>query len=256
MRDFFVGWELPHFNEVRTLHGFLRFTNLRIVYLWLFFFGWALTPALLSGLFGFEAGRRGLLVILAGGVLAAASLAWLSMHYVAPFVVVIYAVIIEGMTRLRNVTWFGRPFGVALTRLIAMVCLILVAVRAVAAPLHVSLAAPEVTWFLTNVRRDVHREAVAAKLDHTTNHLVIVRYSESHDPHDEWVYNAADIDKAWIVWARDMDPTSNARLLAYFKDREVWLLEPDKKPLDLMPYADAQVQTHITRTSTFHGRAN
>jgi hypothetical protein len=33
--------------------------------------------------------------------------------------------------------------------------------------------------------------------------LVIVRNSTRHNPLDEWVYNAADIDVSEIVWARD-----------------------------------------------------
>jgi len=43
----------------------------------------------------------------------------------------------------------------------------------------------------------------------------------------EWVYNQADIDNAKIVWARDMGPTDNVELIRYFKDRSVWLLQPD-----------------------------
>ncbi len=66
--------------------------------------------------------------------------------------------------------------------------------------------------------------------------LVIVRYSATHYPEEEWVYNRADIDSAKVVWARDVRERGNADLLEYFKDRTVWLLEPDGDYAKLTPY--------------------
>jgi hypothetical protein len=67
---------------------------------------------------------------------------------------------------------------------------------------------------------------------------VIVRYGPRHWPLREWVYNEADIDRATVVWAREMDAPHNCTLLEYFKDRQVWLLEVDKwdVPPKLSPY--------------------
>jgi len=69
-------------------------------------------------------------------------------------------------------------------------------------------------------------------------HLVIVRYGPRHSPHKEWVYNAADIDGSRVVWAREMDSSSNSHLLEYFKDRRVWLLsvDDDTEAPRLVPY--------------------
>ena len=67
-------------------------------------------------------------------------------------------------------------------------------------------------------------------------HLVIVRYAPHHDPNQEWVYNGADIDGSEVVWAREMDRASNARLLRYFSDREAWLLEADAYPQRVVRY--------------------
>src|SRR5256885_9176760 len=34
-------------------------------------------------------------------------------------------------------------------------------------------------------------------------------------------------DTAKVLWARELDPVQNARLFAYFRDRQIWLVEPD-----------------------------
>ena len=66
-------------------------------------------------------------------------------------------------------------------------------------------------------------------------HLIIVRYTPAHYVHEDWVYNDADIDGSRVVWARDMGVEKNRELLAYFKDRRIWLFEPDSS-LALKPY--------------------
>ena len=67
-------------------------------------------------------------------------------------------------------------------------------------------------------------------------HLLIVRYKPDHNYHNEWVYNKADIDGSKVVFAREMDPVNDAKLIEYFKDRKIWLLEPDENPVKLSPY--------------------
>jgi hypothetical protein len=68
--------------------------------------------------------------------------------------------------------------------------------------------------------------------------LLLVRYSPEHDPRRSWVANAADIDGAKVVWANDMGPEKNRELIEYFKDRKVWLVEPDAIPTKVSDYAD------------------
>jgi hypothetical protein len=61
-------------------------------------------------------------------------------------------------------------------------------------------------------------------------YLIFVHYRPEHDPHDEWVYNDADIDKSRIVWAREMYPASDQSLVEYFKKRQTFTLDADEKP--------------------------
>jgi hypothetical protein len=83
----------------------------------------------------------------------------------------------------------------------------------------------------------VDRARVLDQLTKTDGrHLVIVRYAPDHDIDREWVYNRADIDRAKVVWAREMDPASDRQLVEYFRGRHIWLLEPDRKPVSLRPW--------------------
>ncbi len=64
-----------------------------------------------------------------------------------------------------------------------------------------------------------------------------MRYQPDHEILEEWVYNEADIDASKVVWARDMGAANNQELIDYYKDRRVWLVEPDEKPVPVTPYA-------------------
>ena len=68
--------------------------------------------------------------------------------------------------------------------------------------------------------------------------LVLVRYSDNHNPIAEWVYNQADIDGAQIVWAREMSPERRYQLIEYFEKRNVWVVEADANPPTLRPFRD------------------
>lgn len=79
------------------------------------------------------------------------------------------------------------------------------------------------------------REDIARQLsDIPGKDLILVSYGQDHNSHEEWVYNRADIDNAEIVWARDLGPENNKQLFDYFKQRTVWVLHPDKTPIQLM----------------------
>ena len=56
---------------------------------------------------------------------------------------------------------------------------------------------------------------------------MLVRYTELPQLIFEWVYNDADIDDQRVIFARSLDPASDAQLLARYPDRQVWQLIVD-----------------------------
>lgn len=68
--------------------------------------------------------------------------------------------------------------------------------------------------------------------------LVLVRYTDEHNPNAEWVYNDADIDAAPIVWAREMSVERRRLLIEFFDDRNVWVVAADAQPPLLMPFRE------------------
>jgi hypothetical protein len=87
---------------------------------------------------------------------------------------------------------------------------------------------PYETWYSINHRNPERRIAVRDELALVPGDmLVFVRYFPHHVFQEEWVFNAADIDAARVVWARDLGPAENRKLQSYYPRRKAMLLEPD-----------------------------
>lgn len=92
--------------------------------------------------------------------------------------------------------------------------------------------------FHSGLLDDPFRKPIEQQLDAMPGeHLVLVRYGDCHDTGEEYVYNDADIDHARIVWVREVSGQSVAPLLSYFRNRDVWVFEPDDDDRRLYRYA-------------------
>jgi hypothetical protein len=238
MRDFYSGWELRYYRKVRSLSGFLIETPLKLIRALVFFAGIALLPPLIM-FRPVVRDRRIRFLLVCTAILAVGMLleTWLIPHYLSPFASAFYAIGLQAMRHLRLWVPNQQPVGVALVRFIVTLCVGLAALRAFAEPLHLRLAPwPTVTWFGSQ-DFGIPRANVQNTLEHLSGRqLVIVRYAPGHEPLNEWVYNAADIDGSKVIWAREGDVASDLELIRYYKDRRVWLVEPDKQPALLSPY--------------------
>ncbi|HTW45098.1 MAG TPA: hypothetical protein VMD58_06090 [Acidobacteriaceae bacterium] len=163
-------------------------------------------------------------------------------YYLGVFVAVFYVLGVQAMRHLRLWRPADNPVGLALVRFTVALCLLLGVVRVFAAPLHIRLAQNKggewaAEWYGPGPSGTA-RVRVADQLDQMPGgQLAIVHYSPDHDPTDEWVYNAADINDSKVIWARDMGSAQNLDLIHYYKNRTVWLVQPDKSPVSVTPYA-------------------
>jgi hypothetical protein len=237
MREFYSKWEMGDFLYARTLTGFLQRTAQKLGIVLFFFLGMALFPPLF--LLPRALRDRRMRFLVAAGALYAAGLSvnvWLFPHYVAPFTCALYALLLQAMRHLRVWRPGYQPLGLALVRIIPVVCLILVGLRLCSEPLHLSIPRWPTMWYGT-APLGLPRAHVVAELEgYAGPQLAIVRYAPNHAPFDDWVYNAADIDKSRVVWAREMGTRNSPELLQYFRDRRVWLVEPDSNPPRISPY--------------------
>jgi hypothetical protein len=127
-------------------------------------------------------------------------------HYAAPTYGLLLFLVLEGARQMR----------VARAGLFRW-WLIGAAVSCVSLVLGSALAADFV------VRAETPRSQIEQQLkSRGGKHLVLVHYTEAHNYHHPWIYNAADIDREPVVWAREMSEEPMAPLLKYFSGREVW----------------------------------
>jgi hypothetical protein len=144
---------------------------------------------------------------------------------------VIFALLVQSIRHLRAWRPFARPVGPALSRAILLLLVLQIAGDVSAR------RCDELSWTCGG---DPSRTAISQRLAALPGkHLIIVRYEPDHNIHDEWVFNGAEIDSAKVLWARELDPRQNAALLAYFKDRTIWLVDPDADNQELLPYSPA-----------------
>jgi hypothetical protein len=239
MRRFYQD-DLRNYRESRSLRGFCDHTMQFLLMLWIFYLGPALTIPLLA-FFLLRRDRRMVFPLLLGMIFLLGLLveSWMHPHYFAPATGLLYLILLQCMRHLRQWTWHARPVGQALVRAIPLVCLAMVVLRLVCIPAHARIEPP---WPPGNS----FRAAILQDLKNRPGQqLVIVHYNEDHNPHNEWVYNQADLDHAKVVWARDMGDGENQNLLRHFQNRQAWLVNVDDSPPQLLPYPASSRQGNV-----------
>jgi hypothetical protein len=245
MRDFYLGWDMDMYRQARG-HPILSFVA-RITWLLLFFLG----PSIL-GLSAFfcvtgtwpvlrRCGRKTyyLILIVAIALIGNFLPYYFDPHYAAPTACALIALALQCMRHFRILRRRENHRRLAAVRATLVSCVL-------AAPLTALVLAAGVPPSLLldgPYRANADRARIVQSLQSRPGRfLIIVRYRPDHQSQDEWVYNDADIDAAKVVWAREMAPEQDKKLIDYFNGRTVLLLEADANPPMCGPYPLQRLQ--------------
>jgi hypothetical protein len=236
MADYYDGWERMIFEYRKTVLGFTELCLRKLTSAWQFYLGPALTlPILVLPVVFKDRGMRDLLVVSGICILALFVEVWSLPQYSAPAAAAILAICIQALRHVRLWQWKGRPVGLALVRMIPLVCLAMLGIRIGISAFHLPVILGGANTWATAWSVPLGRARILSDLEsHPGSHLVLVRYGPNHDPLREYVYNGADIDGSRVVWAREMSRQQNRALLEYFRGRQAWVLEADAEPPRLM----------------------
>jgi hypothetical protein len=216
--DFYNGWEREEYDgswESTRCLSWLKSVRFFSAYAW-----WGLLLALPAVPFVLR-DRKMHLVWITIALVATATYAvvWSNAHYAAPVTCLVILLTVQSLRHLRLMKWNHWRWGVIFAR----ACVLLLIVDTVGAAIR-----KECDTFYWTCQGDISRLVVQRKLESLPGkHLVMVRYSNDHNIHDDWVYNGAEIDSSKIIWAREINPEQDAKLFDYFRERKIWLVTPD-----------------------------
>jgi hypothetical protein len=249
LRNFYLHHEMSFYRESRTPLGLAGVELGRCLDFWFFFLGPALTLPLLLAPAAMPHGQpwgglgppaRFLVVAAAVFMAGLAVEVFFFPHYAAPATGLVLALVIGAMRRLRAWEWHGRPTGRFVTRAVPLVCLLMVAIRVAAVPLHISITPRWPPTSYNSLPAHSSWVKVNRQLEsYPGKQLVIVQYSQKAKCRSCFVYNGPDPPQAKVVWAWNMGPAENEKLIQCYKNRRVWLLDVFEQPAVLIPYTPA-----------------
>jgi len=253
-RRYYLHFEATYYDPSQTVTGMAEEEMGRSLLFWTFYLSPVFTLPLVLV---FVALPRGFawrdisldtrfLLVECGAIIVANMLPIFYMpHYTAPITCAILALMLIALCRLREWQWRGRPAGRFLSRAFPSICVLLLALRAAAGPPGLPsrnlAAANDLPTWCWQSPSNLRRAAILSQLEkYAGGQLVIVHYNlDDYATGFEWVYNRADLNSAKVIWARDMGPAENEKLVRYFKNRHVWLVDASGQPPKLTPYPEA-----------------
>ena len=239
VRTVFVNGEIDQYQFVRS--HFVISSISRIIQFYLFFLGPALSLPFLLAAFTVRrhlANVKILLVVLLVSAFGLLLPVYYGPSYAAALSCVVYALLIVAMQRLRKWSWRGKYSGLVIVRSVPIICLLMFVIRVVV-PLPGISTPPMVplTWSSPHLFENLNRGPIESVIQSKPGlHIALVRYPHDQQAPVDWVENLADIDQQRVIWANDLGEQLNQELIQYYKNRQVWLVEPDKSPAQIMPY--------------------
>jgi hypothetical protein len=229
----YYEYEKDVLDRNRTPFELLKNSTLKGQEIWRFYFGPALSIAFVMLPQVWRSRQLRLLWIAAAlTVLAALTETGSSPHYAAAGTAAFLALLVECFRRLRGARRqlvFLAPF----------IMLLILGVRVGLGAMHLPFTQKVNFQSWCCVKPGSPNKArILAMLDSTDGkHLALVKPKTDPDNVFQWIYNDADIDASKVVWARDMGAEGNRALIEYFRDRKIWVVDPNVEPATILRYS-------------------
>src|ERR1019366_7437056 len=170
--------------------GFFFSTMGKLNLLWVFYLGpLLLVPFFMAAVAAptnfswkqFAPGTRFLLIVTIVSLTGLGFEVYYAAHYAAPLTCVIFALVLIALRYVRLWRWRERPTGLAISRAVPVIALLLLVVRVAASPLHLPLPSSFPPTWCSRHDQELDRAHILSQLEGSPGrHLVIVRYSPAH----------------------------------------------------------------------------
>jgi hypothetical protein len=179
--------------------------------------------------------RKTRFAVILTAIIGAASLVevWWYPHYGAAFLTALLILVAQSMRYLRQWKYHGRHVGRFLVKAMPV---------AIFAVVFASEAEAVVTGQTTDQTQAANaqiaqKENIEQELlkKQPGQHVIFVSYAGLPSPHEEWIYNGANIDTAPVIWALDLGQKENEKLRRYYAGRSFWRFKPADS-MSLKPY--------------------
>ena len=238
MRRFYLEQEYPGYLMSRSLWGLEELSKAKLNDYYDYYV-WPLLLLFVPSLWIMLKSRRARLLAISALLLAAGMLleSWRPQaHYAAPVTCVVVAIALYGLRLLRTWRPLRLPAGTVISRAIVLLLLawmLFPIAHVLVTPVNLQ------PWPGMLLAPQLDRARLQAQLQRTPGqHLVIVRNRASAGAGQDWIYNQPDIDRAKVVWARDMGAEKNEELLHYFATRRVWCVDQNDGIMRLQAYQE------------------
>ena len=154
-------------------------------------------------------------------------------HYAAPFTAALLVLAAQSMRYLRQWKYHGREVGRFLVSAMP-VAIFLMTIASEAEAIATHRTADQIQARNAQIARKENTEQELLKKQ-PGQHIILVSYAGLPSPHEEWIYNPANIDAAPVIWALDLGQTENEKLRRYYAGRSFWLFKPAES-ISLKPY--------------------
>jgi hypothetical protein len=179
--------------------------------------------------------RRTRFALILMAIIGAASLieVWWYPHYGAPFLAALLILVAQSMRYLRQWEYHRHEVGRFLVSAMPVaVFVVTIASEAEAIAAHQTTDQIQARNAQITQKENIEQELLKKQ---PGQHVIFVSYAGLPSPHEEWIYNPANIDAARVIWALDLGRTENEKLRHYYAGRSFWRFKPAES-MNLKPY--------------------